>query len=424
MRKVRTLAFAALAVLLSACQVEPIPFINFDMTMGLDQSSFKVTSTKCSEYEVPAELEAAAEAEAAVETKTTAVNAQNVLQKLLKRARHRKLIEVAGIYTSKDHNGDDIVLSGKIILPADRKPIRYIVCSHFTINSNAECPSMCFPLEGVLATLGYAMVLPDYEGFGVTVDRTHPYLVMEQTSVNVVDMYLAVKKLLANTKYAPDHDDIYLVGYSQGGATTMAVQHKIETSHPDIKIRGVYAGGGPYDIKATYSSYVDSNHCGYPYGVAIVLNGMIKGNNLHVDVHELLQPRIAEHFDEWYESKKYTTGQVNLFIGTKVASEILNAKGMDATSPEVAELYKAMTENSVISLGWTPAAPVYMFHSMDDDTVPFVNATKAKEKWSDANIQYNFGHYGNHQLGCGRFLGTVIRSLNNAQAEEEEYASE
>ena len=59
-----------------------------------------------------------------------------------------------------------------------------------------------------------------------------------------------------------------------------------------------------------------------------------------------------------------------------------------------------------------------MFHSMDDDVVPFENAMRAKSKWKNANIQYSFGHYGNHQIGCVRFIYTVQTLLENDEKEE------
>lgn len=399
-----------LAACVSACTFPDITFVNFDDVEGFDQSLFKITSTKTTDIQEA--LESAA-------TKTTYTSATAFVQKMLAADKSSKVIEIAGTYDSIDHNGNVIRLSGKVIIPTNAKAERYILVSHYTIGSDAECPSRCFPIEGLLADMGYIMVFPDYEGFGATVDHIHPYLVMEQSAINVCDMMIAVRHLLAKTKYAPKYDDIYLMGYSQGGATTMATECAIETMpYYDFDIRGVFAGGGPYDINATYQSYIENNYCGYPYALPIVLQGMIVGNNLDIKITDLLQPRLAEKFDEWYSSKKYTTAMVNTFIGTKIASEILNEKGMDRSSPEIAELYKAMTENSVISLGWTPKAPVYMFHSIDDDTVPFLNASKAKAKWDGANIHYNFGNYGNHIVGAIRFVLTVKTFLATAQWEE------
>ena len=344
---------------------------------------------------------------------------KQIIQNLIDFSNAKKVIELSGVYESIDVDGNPITLSGKVLLPADGKIKRCILVSHFTIGSNIEAPSNSFPLEGVLVKLGYALIVPDYIGYGVTVDKVHPYLVMELTARNVLDMYKAVVPFLKEADCQPQHDDIYLMGYSQGGATTMAVQHLIEHHDEDIKIRRVFAGGGPYDVKATYDRFVETNVASYPCAVPIMMQGMVVGNKLNLDMSELMAPHIYENLDEWVNSKRYTAKQLNELMGSRVTSDLLTAKGMDRTSKEVSELYKAMTNNSILSYSWTPEAPVYIMHSIDDESVPYDNAARAKTKWKGANIQYNMGYYGSHQVTCLRFIFAVQNLLINEEKEEE-----
>lgn len=410
--KTRLILAAAFACILAcSCNKPKTLFMDFNDIEGLDQSLFTVTSTKSSELSEDMLPES---------TKVTSVGAVIAAQKIFENLYTNSVLELVGTYKSVDHHYRPITLSGKVIIPLGVEIKRYIVVSHYTVGSNDECPSNNFPLEAILAAQGYVMIFPDYDGYGVAADRTHPYLVMEQCGYNVLQMYTAVRRLLEKTKYAPKYDDIYLMGYSQGGATTMAVESIIEMYSTNIKVRGVLAGGGPYDIKATYRSFVESNHCGYPYALPVVLQGMITGNDLNIDIKNLLQPWIAEKYDEWFGSKKYTSSQVNKFIGTHVTSEILSPMAMRQNSHEIAEIYKAMTQNSVTSFAWTPKAPVYLFHSIDDDTVPFVNAVSAREKWKDANVQTNFGHYGSHVMAALRFILSAKTYFENDQREERE----
>lgn len=413
MKIYRILSLAVLMLLMASCKIPQVYYGNFDGDLnnieGLDQSLFTVTSVKKTTID---------------NTKASSTNAIGFFQKVLQSASGSSVVEIAGTYTSLDHNLNPITLSGKIIVPTKVRAKRYIVISHYTIGSNAEAPSLAFPLEGILATLGYILVIPDYEGYGVTADHQHPYLVMGQSGQNVTDMYVAVERLFSKTDLRPVHDDIYLYGYSQGGATTMAALANMEALHPEIKVFGVFAGGGPYDIRATYMTFIDNNFCGYPFALPIVLQGMITGNDLDINIRDLLQPWIADKYGEWYESKKYTSAQVNSFIGTKVTSEILNKTGMNPQDPKVAELYKAMTENSIAYYKWTPKAPIYLFHSIDDDTVPYVNAVKLKQRWADANVQVNFGHYGSHVMACVRFLLAVRGYLMSGEDEQWKNQSE
>lgn len=352
------------------------------------------------------------------ERKTSSTNLTWLVQNIFQYNLQRNLVQIAGTYQSVDENGNPITLSGKIVMPADGKIKRFILTSHYTIGSNQEAPSNAFSLEAVLANLGYAMILPDYLGYGITADHVHPYLCMEVTTTNVVDMFFAARKYLKTQDIRPELSDIMLMGYSQGGATTMAVERLIEMNYqsevlrrtsPDsyIGIHRVFAGGGPYDVQATYENFVNNDYIGYPVAVPLVVQGMIAGNHLKITMDEMMQPRMAEHLDEWVNSKKYTTAQVNEFIASNITSDILNEIGMDPSSRQVSDLYQAMTSNSIAAYNWTPKAPVYMMHSMDDDVVSYLNATSAKSRWANADITYNFGHYGKHTMCCLRFIFTV-----------------
>lgn len=395
-----------------------------DLSNGMPYNCYLPDGTLVSEY-IGSEDEIPAPARKPATTGTTGAG---FLQELLKYGNQNSVIEIVGTYPSTDGEWNDVTLSGKVMLPKGRKPKRLILISHYTVCSNAEAPSNCFSLEGVLVKLGYGLIIPDYRGYGITADQVHPYLVMLETATNVTDMYFAVREWLEAVGLSPENPEICLMGYSQGGATTMAVQYLCEMafsdpSYPDlyIPIHRVFAGGGPYDVKATYERFINTDTAGYPVAVPLVLQGMIKGNNLNAKVEDFIKPELCDKMLGWVNCKTYTSAQINQLIGTKVTHEILTQEAMDQKSANVAELYKAMTENSIISHDWVPKAPVYMMHSMDDETVTYVNASNAKSKWKNANITYNFGHYGGHVLTCLRFILSVQTLLEQEEKERAYY---
>ena len=348
----------------------------------------------------------------AEETKATGANATLFVQRLLDFQKGNQVIELAGTYTSIDTHGNPITLSGKVMLPASGKFSRFILVSHYTVGSNAEAPSNCFSLEGVLVPLGYCIIVPDYLGYGITAGKKHPYLALDLTARNCLDMYLAVQPFLKAAGLEPEFDDIMLMGYSQGGANTMGLMRLIETQYADqIKLRRVFAGGGPYDVTATYDQFVTTNHAAYPCAVPLVVQGMQVGAGLSLTMEEFSTPLVYQHLDEWFNSKKYTTKQMNTLLGTYTTSDLISAAGLDRTTYEVAELYMAMNQNSIVKQEWVPKAPVYMLHSMDDETVNFINAMHARARWPEANITYNFGHYGGHVATALRFIYTVKTML-------------
>lgn len=403
--KAKRISVLAFIVLLGASCDRSEPFIG-DIA-GADTGAFKVYAA--GESDLSKGLPKTCILPEEPETKTTSVPMNALASQLLEYGNRGKVLELSGTYRSADvRTGEPITLSGKVLLPKGRKPLRYIVVSHYTIGANSEAPSNVFPLEGVLCDLGYAMIFPDYQGYGVDRKNIHPYLVMSQTAFDVVNMYKAVAKYLEHTAYKPEYDDIYLMGFSQGGAVTMSTQWMMESIlGMGDQIHQVFAGGGPYDVRATFNNFVETNSVNIAPAVPFVIQGMIKRYGANVDMSRVLQPWIYEKMDEWINSKDYSVNQLRDMMATTRTSDILTAEAMDRTSDLVAELYKAMTENSILAQDWTPRAPVYMMHSMDDDVVPFVNAAKAKDKWTEANIQYNFGHYGSHMKSALRFIYSV-----------------
>ena len=428
-----------MAVLLTACHIRDDEFVDFanaeaakglafkviaqhetSLENGLPANCYLPDGTPVNDYTDDSE-------EGPQERKASSVTGAAILQQLLKFGNQNRVTEIVGTYPSIDVNWDTVTLSGKVMLPAGQRPKRLILVSHYTICSNAEAPSNCFSLEGILVRMGYGLIIPDYMGYGVTAKQVHPYLVMDLTARNVLDMYHAVKPWLKAVGMEPEQPEIMLMGYSQGGANTMAVEHLIETEYwadedpQQVKIHRVFAGGGPYDVKATYERFVNTDTASYPVAVPLVVQGMILGNNLDIKMTDLMQPWLYDHLDEWVNSKRYTSGQINGLIGTKVTHEMLTDEAMDQTSWKVSELQKAMVQNSITSYNWIPQAPVYIAHSMDDETVPFANAAHAKSKWSSANITYNFGHYGGHVKTCLRFIYSVQSLLEQEEEERRQY---
>lgn len=415
----RFIIIASIVFLLTSCKFKEVELIDFSAVSAQNKDWFQVTSiketelgdefpddcylpdgTKANDYKEDTESSESG-------LRTSYVSAATFMSNMLAYDSNRKVREISGTYSSVDEDGNPITLSGKVLLPANGPVKRIILVSHYTICSDAEAPSNSFPLEGVLSQMGYAMIFPDYIGYGITKNKIHPYLALELTARNVLDMFFAVKPWLAAAGKAPEKDDIYLMGYSQGGANTMAVQWVLETQHPEIKIKRVFAGGGPYDVKSTYETFVTSQVASYPVAVPLVIQGMNIAEKCGVDINIILQPYICQNLDRWINSKEYTSPQINSFIGTKNASEILTKIGMDRSSKEVALLYKAMQKNSIVNVNWYPKAAVYMLHSMNDETVPFINAQIAKATWDDSNIQYNFGTYGTHVITALRFIFSV-----------------
>lgn len=346
------------------------------------------------------------------ETKTTSTNGLGIFTSLISTWHSGRIRSYSGSYMSKDIDGNPIRLSGRIVLPADGNVSRIMVVSHFTIAADREAPSNTVTMESLFAARGLCVIESDYIGYGVTADKIHPYLCADVTAQNVVDMYYAALPFLEAINCMPQYDDIFLLGYSQGGAVTMSVAHEFEFYHDDVRIRLCMAGGGPYDICATYDTLLENNFTDIPCAVPLIIQGMNEGMHLGLDYNKFFVPHVAENMDEWLNSKNYTVAQVTEMIGSHKISDILTSEAQDKAKDLMTDLYRAMVDNSVTN-EFIPVCPVYLFHSMDDNVVPYVNAVRLRAQMEDYNVIYNFGHYGKHQAGCLRFMYCCLDLLKS-----------
>ena len=409
MRRVCILVISALA--LAACHHPTITVVDFDTFHVLNVHSSQVFMQDGSlNPEIRVMENPEVDEEDGADTKVAYTNANSIVRDMLGVVNSNRLIHIAGTYTGHDVDGSPLVQSGKLLLPETGPVKNMIIVSHYTIGANYEAPSETFPMEGIWAAKGYAVVVADYIGFGVTKDRIHPYMHVESTARSVVDMALAVKPYLEFIGRKPESDEVILAGYSQGGATTLAVMDMLQDDYPtEFPIKKVYAGGGPYDLAATYDTSMEWDQTGIPCAIPMIVQGVNAGEGLGLEMSDFFLPELLAHYDEWINSKAYTVKEINKLMNATALHEIMTDLGRDKHSPETARLYQALLLNGV--LRFNPHAPLYIFHSTQDRTVPFINALKAEAWFKGWNVRYDFGEYGKHGTGCVRFLAKVYNDL-------------
>ena len=403
----RILYILTLCLGMIACHHPEVEYTDFD--------TFQVLSVKSSDFflengALNPEVALMGDTEWEPDTKVASTQAATLVRDMLGVVNSNSLLHIAGIFQGHDVDNTPLKQSGKLIVPAKGPVKNLILVSHYTIGANFECPSETFPLEAMLAMKGYAVAIADYIGFGVTADRIHPYMHTESTARSVVDMGLAVVPYLKHIGREPESEEVYLVGYSQGGSTTLAVMDMIQDEcFSKLPIKMTYCGGGPYELAATFDVSMEQGLTGIPCAIPMIVQGVNEGEQLGLDLADFFKPHLLENYNDWINSKQYTVKQINNRIGSNDLHDIMTDEGRNKYSRTTARLYSALMRNS--TLNFRPYRPIYMFHSRQDQTVPFINAQKAEAYFKGHDIHYDFGDYGKHAMGCIRFVLTVYKDL-------------
>lgn len=278
-------------------------------------------------------------------------------------------------YPSIDADGNKVVLSAMMGVPTKMffknwaaKPNNVLIACHETITSNWECPTNYNNggswMSGVGMMLMYCryderrqpcclVIMPDYEGYGCSADRPHPYLYQDLTARQVVDavrygieLYGVQGSSLSLDKLEDNWKSVSL-GYSQGGSVSLAVHKFIEQNglSEQLHFAGSVCGDGPYDPVAHLRYYItdDGNSYGastehrketvsMPIVMPLILKGMCDSN-----------PLMRQHtINEYLSNKFLTTNSLQMIEAKK------NKKNRDQYSTDdITKQYKKYRKKGV-----------------------------------------------------------------------------
>jgi hypothetical protein len=272
------------------------------------------------------------------------------------------------------------------------------------------------------------VIMPDYEGYGQTSDRAHPYLYQELTARQCIDaLYYGIDLY----ESSPDVKEVrhpirsnyrtIVSGYSQGGSVAMACHRFIEQNGlaKDLHFVGSYCGDGPYDPMATLMFYMKEDLAGNKLKMPVVLPLIIKGmldSNPFMKAHKASEYFTQEFLDtgimQWLADKNSTTDNIAdkfTAIGAPLFDNEGQARLRDVMNAEcyayfkklyqnnkdtytsaagvplpahrgvMEDLHRALASNN-LTVGWKPEHTIYLFHSSGDHVVPIDNFYSAKNR--------------------------------------------
>lgn len=366
-------------------------------------------------------------------------------------------------YPSVNADGKSIVLSSMACMPDDDvdRVNNIIVGCHVTITSNKECPTSYTDDGSMLSDVSMLMnfagsglapgnsvvaellqqccnlvILPDYEGYGVTKGNAHPYLYQELTARQVVDAVRYGKALYETSPQVSEVRHPFRdgwrtipIGYSQGASVALATQRFIEQNglSEELQLAGSICGDGPYDLLSTLMYYVgndlEEKKMSMPVVLPLILKGMCDSNPYmkNHQVSDYLSERFLETgIIDWLTAKEKSTDDI-----TKIWTKLYNeGKGGDANyfrsiltddgkaylkaimKPAGYDYFKNLyeenkdyyytsygiplpdhrglmedlhfaLESNNMTMGWKPQHVIFLYHSTEDTVVPEKNRARA-----------------------------------------------
>jgi len=267
-----------------------------------------------------------------------------------------------------------LIASGLVCIPdgSGTYPILSFQNGTNTVYANAPSVSsngLTSQLITGFTTAGFVMVLPDYIGFGASKEVFHPYLHKESTVTPILDLFRAVKEMSSKTELNLRLSrDLYLMGYSQGGLSTLQLQNAIETSYSsEFSLKAAGCGAGPYNLPALTEIVVSSSTFPQPYYIAYLMKGFKSAGAITNPYSDIFNEPYASRIDGLFNGIN-GGGTINDQLSTNMSQLFTNEfRTTFNTGNKFMSLKDALTSSSVPA--WKIKTPLILTHGQADTDV-------------------------------------------------------
>ncbi|MFY0686059.1 MAG: hypothetical protein JXQ90_02790 [Cyclobacteriaceae bacterium] len=315
--------------------------------------------------------------------------------------------------------GETITVSGMAYIPDSLEtPFPFLSFQHGTIADNASAPTQLFAnntqhiIYSAMAGAGFIVFVPDFVGFGASVDLMHPYYVEEPSAAVVVDGLRAAYDLTEELGITTS-PKTYLAGYSQGGYVTMAAHKYFEEQEVDyFELKASFPSSGGYELNEMLSYFQQLDVYDQPFFLAYIAESYRQEREFSTDVlssvfNSPYDDLVVDVFDG-----QRNGGQINKLLNDTISVLLTDKFINNSSSEELSDITEELEENSL--LGWTPGIPMYMYHGDADVTVPFYTSTLTYDHFvENGSTVMSFQSFegATHYTGFLPYLETFLKDL-------------
>ncbi|QIW99605.1 hypothetical protein AMS68_005123 [Peltaster fructicola] len=319
------------------------------------------------------------------------------------------------LYRTRSINGSAIATVTTIFQPLDAQPNRFISfqtaedgawinCApsyNFQLLDPATNPIVAFELIIIQVYLasGYTVVSSDYEGPDAAFGAGR------------LSGYGTLDGMRAATQFLGGSQAIVGAGYSGGAIATGWAASLQPTYAPELDVKGWAMGGTPANLTGTALFVSDTLFSGF---LPPTLDGLNKPSSYLAQLQPLINETITPY------------GQTILDIANTncAPTDIVAYAGQSPLSFDFQSLGPALLQNPVfmsvlsqqtmgVNSNETPTAPVFLYHAVLDEIIPYANASTLFDSWCSKGAQVTFATF---EAG-GHFtteIGGVVPSIQYA----------
>jgi pimeloyl-ACP methyl ester carboxylesterase len=283
-------------------------------------------------------------------------------------------VDIYKVVYKTEINDKTINASGLICVPSGEGEYPLLCFQNGTNTVNDYAPSEyasnpAYQFVEIIASMGYVIVMPDYPGFGESADIPHPYLIKEPTVKSIIDMLFAAREL--DSGELPDlviKNELYLMGYSQGGWATLSLHKALEQDYrAEFNLKGSACGAGPYNLNLLFDGMTNISTYPMPVYIGYIINAYSAYDQFTNPVSDILNEPYASRLGSLYNGT-LTSDQINNQLTTSIpdlfTSDFLSGFESEA---KYSSVRTSLTENSITA--WNTSVPLFLIHGGGDTSV-------------------------------------------------------
>lgn len=264
--------------------------------------------------------------------------------------------------------------SGLVCIPKEKATYPLMSFQNGTNTCHEKAPSennsdTLFTLLSTMSATGYIITIPDYIGFGESDGYLHPYHHKASSNSAVIDLLKASEELLEILDYGVDaSQDIYLLGYSQGGWATMAVLDELENGDYTYNVIAAACGAGAYNLTAMSEYVLGLEEYGNPFYLPYFIESRRQNGILSNALSDFFNEPYITAIPAWFDGSVCNSAMNDQF--SQKLSDLVNANMLNnfSSNDMFAQLRSELSNNSVD--GWNLSAKLRIYHSSGDKSVP------------------------------------------------------
>ena len=292
-------------------------------------------------------------------------------------------------YETIDAFGKSVIASGGIVTPTDfDETLPLFSYQHSTV-LNAEIVPSRFSFSSFesllplfIASQGYVTSAPDFIGLGDS-PGLHPFLHATTAVSSVIDM-LPVAREIAALENLETSNELYLMGYGEGGYATMATHRDLEGMNaPPYEVIASVPMAGPHDLSGLLLDTLLQADTNYPQPF-ILPYLLVAYNDIYAFYDDPLDVFTAEIVTRVLPSLNgRSTGElINTILPSETPREFLQPAFLESLLGDSNHpLLVALRENDVYD--WKPSASLRMYHCDADETFPKAISERALDAFFD-----------------------------------------